>query len=218
MRAIYRRLLHWSFERLYHEFAWSYDLVAAAVSRGHWRHLIVAAMPFLQGGCVLEIGCGTGFLQLALAQASIPHVGCDASRQMLRQARRRLLRARVPLRLLRGRAQELPFAPATFTDVVATFPAPYILGRATLDEIRRVLRPGGQLLIVDGGTLHAGGVYAAAVDAAVRATLQTGAEERYTRRLVEAGFAVEGREVAVGRSTVGVILARRTEDHADRRI
>ncbi len=93
MRSIYQRLVQWGFERLYHELAWSYDLVAATVSRGYWRHWTLAAVPLLQGGRVLEVGCGTGYLQLALAGTPIPHAGYDASPEMLRQATRRLRRA-----------------------------------------------------------------------------------------------------------------------------
>src|SRR5947209_4463599 len=136
---IYNHLLGWAFERLYHEFAWTYDLVAALVSRGYWQQWIVAARPWLHGDRVLELGCGTGYFQAALAGAGITYAGCDASPQMLRQARRRLRRAGVPLHVLQSRAQHLPFPSAAFSDVVATFPAPYILDPATLAEVRRVL-------------------------------------------------------------------------------
>src|SRR3712207_364685 len=108
---------------------------------------------FLKGGKVLELGCGTGYFQLALALAGIPHIGYDASPQMLRRARRRLRGAGLEAHLVRGRGEELPAQDACFTDVVATFPAPYLFDPRTLAEIRRVLDRKGQLVIVDGGVL-----------------------------------------------------------------
>ena len=45
----YIRLLRWSFARFYREFAWTYDTVAAAVSRGLWRRWIEAVVPRLHG-------------------------------------------------------------------------------------------------------------------------------------------------------------------------
>ncbi len=60
VKILYGRFLRWAFGRFYREFAWTYDLVAAIVSRGHWRHWIVAAVPWLQGDAVLELGSGTG--------------------------------------------------------------------------------------------------------------------------------------------------------------
>lgn len=206
MRQIYGRLLYWAFERLYHELAWTYDLVAVVVSRGYWFRWITAAVPYLRHGPVLELGCGTGHLQLELARAGISHVGYDASSQMLRQTRRRLWRTGAANRLLRGRGEALPFADQSFANVVATFPAPYILKPATLAEIRRVLQPDGQLLIVDGGQLD-GGIYEAAVELAYRATLQDDEGDRYTRRLTRAGFAARDQRVRVGQSSVGIITA-----------
>ncbi len=208
MRKIYGWLIYWSFDRLYHELAWCYDLVAMAVSRGYWPRWIVAAVPNLAGGPVLELGCGTGYLQLALAREAIPHVGYDASPQMLRQAARRIRRAGFRPRLMHGRAQSLPFTERAFRDVVATFPAPYIVHRETLDEVRRVLRPGGRLLIVDGGRLD-GGLYEAAVELAYRATLQVGETDRYAGPLEQAGFTVGVQRIAVGRSSVALISAQR---------
>jgi ubiquinone/menaquinone biosynthesis C-methylase UbiE len=211
VRSVYAHLIHWAFERLYHELAWSYDLVAAVVSRGYWRRWSVAVVPYLRGEQVLELGFGTGYLQLALSRRGLPHAGIDASAQMIRQARRRLRRQGYAPRIARARAQKLPFADARFSDVVATFPAPYIVAPETLNEVRRVLKPGGQLLIVDGGSLEAG-LYEAAVGLAYRATLQDGEEDRYHSRLERSGFSMSVRRIAVGRSSVALVVAQSCSD------
>jgi ubiquinone/menaquinone biosynthesis C-methylase UbiE len=207
VHTIYRRFILWAFDRLYHEFAWSYDIVAAAVSRGYWPRWIRTVVPFLGGGPILELGCGTGYLQAALAQAAVPYAGLDASPQMLRRARQRLARAGLPRHLMQGRAEALPFADQMFSDVVATFPAPYIVQQTPLAEVRRVLRADGQLLIVDGGQLN-GGLYRAAVDFAYHTSLQADEMDRYTPVLEAAGFAVRTHRVRVGGSNVGIISAR----------
>lgn len=208
MRRIYSRLLQWSFERLYHEFAWAYDAVAAAVSRGYWPAWIRTAVPLIKGDRVLELGCGTGHLQLALAKARIDHVGYDLSPTILRVARRRLRQAKLLPRLLRGQAQALPFRSGLFSDVVATFPAPYIVDPATLREVVRVLRPDGQLLIVDGGALTRPDLLDRAINATYRVSHGQSTVRRYERPLVAEGFAVAWQTVTVGQSTVMIGAAR----------
>lgn len=155
MISLYQRLIRWLFQRLYHEFAWSYDLIAWLVSGGYWQRWVLAALPALRGR-VLELGCGPGYLQQALA-ARPGVAGLDASPAMLRRA------ARFTNRLVRADARRLPFADASFDTVCATFPAEYILDPATHAEIRRVLAPDGQLVIVDGGRLEGG--YGRLIDA-----------------------------------------------------
>jgi SAM-dependent methyltransferase len=91
--TLYTRLLRWAFTRFYREFAWTYDLVAALVSRGLWRHWIEAVAPQLRGSRVLEIGCGTGYLQRALRRQGLDSYGLDASPQMLRLAQGKMERA-----------------------------------------------------------------------------------------------------------------------------
>lgn len=213
-RRLANRRLPWLFERLYYELAWSYDLVAAVVSQGYWFAWTRAALPAVQGQYVLEIGCGTGHLQTALAHAAIAHAGLDLSRPMLAQARRRLRRADLELRLLRANALRLPFDADAFSDVVATFPAPYIMATSTLAEIRRVLRPNGQLVIVDGGVVHATGWYAAAVELLYGRTSTLDGARRYQSMLEAAGFTVEAYESQIGQSSVMIIIARPGE-HAD---
>jgi ubiquinone/menaquinone biosynthesis C-methylase UbiE len=142
-----RYAVHWGFERLYRECAWAYDAVAAAVSRGLWRRWALTALPFIRGR-VLELGFGPGHVQLALASDSHAAWGLDASPQMISIAHHRLRRAGYPARLAQGRAQQIPFAPATFDTVLATFPAEYIADPRTHAEIRRVLAPGGRVVIL----------------------------------------------------------------------
>ena len=76
------------FHLLYHQFAWTYDWVAAIVSLGRWKDWISATLPYLDGPLVLEIGHGPGHLQVALQAKGIQAVGLDASAQMGRQADR----------------------------------------------------------------------------------------------------------------------------------
>ena len=77
-------LLRSFFFVLYHQFAWTYDLVAATVSLGRWKDWVRSALPYLSGR-VLEIGFGPGYLQLSLFELGIPAFGLDESRQMARQ-------------------------------------------------------------------------------------------------------------------------------------
>ncbi len=132
---------------LYHQFAWTYDFVAAVISLGYWQNWVQTALPYLNGR-VLEIGFGPGHLQLCLSEKQISVFGLDESRQMAYQASRRLRKQGFTPRLSRGYAQNIPFADGIFDSVVATFPSDYIFAPETLDEIQRVLVPAGLLVIL----------------------------------------------------------------------
>lgn len=207
LHRIYSRFLRWAFARFYREFAWTYDAVAALVSRGLWQHWIVAAVPQLRGGRVLELGSGTGYLQRALRAVGVPAVGLDASPQMLRLARRKVARAGGVAQLIHGQAQALPFAAACFSDVVATFPAEYILEPSTLREVWRVLEPDGQLLLIDAATFTQADAYSAAVELAYRATQQVRTSDPRPGLLAAAGFEVQEQWIAVRASSVQLLRA-----------
>lgn len=136
------------FKLLYHQFAWSYDWVAAAVSIGMWKDWVLSVLPFIDHPPVLELGHGPGHLQVELVNKGVLCFGLDESHQMGRLARRRLRRLGLVPRLARGISQSLPFPSGSLRQVVATFPSEYILQSETLGEIYRVLAPGGDFLVL----------------------------------------------------------------------
>jgi ubiquinone/menaquinone biosynthesis C-methylase UbiE len=213
----YIRLVRWAFERFYREFAWTYDAVAAAVSRGRWAAWGRAALPYLYGS-TLELGPGTGALQVVLAERMAgAAIGLDASAQMLARTKRRLTRAGQPVRLVRALAQSLPFPLAAFDSIVATFPSEYIADPATLAEARRVLRPHGRLVIVLAAAFAGDRLYERLIALAYRLTLQrppraepdVAPRSAVGERLAQAGFTVEERWEPAAGDRVHLIVATR---------
>lgn len=204
--AFYLRFVRWAFARFYREFAWTYDGVAWLVSLGLWRRWVLSALPLLRGR-VLEIGFGTGHIQLARAdQPESLTVGLDASPQMARRAARRLRRAGRQPRLINGVAQQIPLPAAGFDTVLATFPSDYIADPLVGAEIRRVLAPGGRLVIVVAAQLRRDGLYERLIDLAYRLTLQASVRQAPPPTRLEqlqiGGVALEQRWVEVGPSQV----------------
>lgn len=146
------RLVKWVltifYRLLYHQFAWTYDLVSWVVSWGQWQDWIRTPLPYLGKGKILELGSGPGHLLLAGQQAGKDLIGYDYSPQMIRQSSRRLQSANLSAPLIQGDGSMLPFQKNTFNQVVATFPTEYIFTKQTLGEIYRVLEPEGEFLCV----------------------------------------------------------------------
>ena len=108
------------------------DVIDVLVSRGG-----------LEGVRVLDVGCGTGRLAARLAERHGCLVaGVDASPEMLAVAR-----GRVPpdVRLEHARAEQLPFAAASFDRVAMTLVFHHLDRPRALAETRRVLAPAGKL-------------------------------------------------------------------------
>ncbi|MCU1640470.1 MAG: methyltransferase type 11 [Nocardia sp.] len=98
------------------------------------------------GQRILDAGCGSGPLFAALRDRGAIVTGIDASAGMLELARRRL-GADADLRVA-DLANPLPFPDDAFDDVVASLVLHYLQDWAqTLAELRRVLTPGGRLLV-----------------------------------------------------------------------
>lgn len=142
-------LSHAAVIKTYARWAPVYDFVFGAVFENARRAAVQASERI--GGCILEVGVGTG-ISLPYYSSKCRIVGIDLSESMLEVARRRIADRRLSHveRLLVMDAERLEFADETFDVVVAqyvvnTVPNPEV----ALDEFLRVLRPGGELVIVN---------------------------------------------------------------------
>ncbi|MEJ2551673.1 MAG: class I SAM-dependent methyltransferase [Anaerolineales bacterium] len=182
-------LLRFFFKHLYTTFAWAYDFVAWATSMGQWRTWQSAALHEDLQDPILELGAGPGHLLLDLLRKGHSAVALDASRQMTRLAADRLRRKGFHASLLRAKAQNIPLPANTFAEVISTFPSEYIFDRHTLEEIWRVLRPGGELIVVGVAHITGRGVHDRLASWLYRFTGQAGDPgDRWMQPLEEMGF------------------------------
>lgn len=208
-------LIRFGFRLLYNELAFTYDVVSWIVSLGAWRCWVRSSLRFLpsaSAGTILELAHGTGNLQLDLRRAGYRTAGMDFSPAMGRIAQGKLIRAGFPSDLIRGRAQQIPFADDTFAAVVSTFPTDFIVDSSTLRECYRVLKAEGVLVIVPNAVLTSGGWLSGFIEFLYRITGQRSADGTFpdVRPMFEPyGFSAEICEVDCPRSRVTVIVARK---------
>ncbi|WP_227498606.1 class I SAM-dependent methyltransferase [Synechococcus sp. PCC 7336] len=103
-------------------------------------------------GQVLEIGFGTG-LNLPYYPASVEQLtAIDANPGTMAIARRRLKQAKIPVERATLNGESLPMADASFDTAVSTWTLCSIANVSqALQEVRRVLKPGGELLFIEHG-------------------------------------------------------------------
>ena len=145
-----------SVEQAYDRWAPVYDLVFGGVfSKG--RDAAIQATNKL-GGRVLEVGVGTG-ISLPLYSPTVRIFGTDISEAMLRKAKRRVVEGR--LKNIEGLAvmdaEKLEFPDNTFDVVMAQYVVTAVPNpELALDEFARVVRPGGELIILTRVSADAG--------------------------------------------------------------
>jgi ubiquinone/menaquinone biosynthesis C-methylase UbiE len=109
----------------------------------------------LKGGLrVLDIGCGTGTMAILIKRMhpEAEVVGIDPDPSALSVAERKAKRVRLSVEFNRGFADHMPYADASFDRVFSSFMFHHLAAdekTATLNEMRRVLKPGGSLHLLD---------------------------------------------------------------------
>jgi demethylmenaquinone methyltransferase/2-methoxy-6-polyprenyl-1,4-benzoquinol methylase/phosphoethanolamine N-methyltransferase len=135
-----------------------YDALTNFLMLGHAPALRenTAGLAGIQPGShVLDVGCGTGDLTLVAKRRAGPAgkvVGIDASPEMIAVARHKAAAAGAEIEFREAVVEALPFGDRSFDVVLSSLMMHHLpadLKRQALAEIARVLKPGGQLVIVD---------------------------------------------------------------------
>jgi demethylmenaquinone methyltransferase / 2-methoxy-6-polyprenyl-1,4-benzoquinol methylase len=136
-----------------------YDLLNHLLSGNvdkRWRRLVARTLEgsLAEGARVLDVACGTGDLSLALAEAGRAQViGVDFCRPMLEVARDKSAAGSRRIPFVEGDALRLPFADESFEAATIAFGLRNLAGVAEgLAELKRVLKPGGRVAILEFST------------------------------------------------------------------
>lgn len=134
-----------------------YDPVVALTCReGIFRPRIIEQLNLRPGLRVLDLGCGTGTLAVAIAKAEpgVSVVAVDADESALRRARRKAEEAGVFIEWVRAFADETGLPRESFDRVVSTLFFHHLSPEdkwKTLEQARCLLKMGGELHILDWG-------------------------------------------------------------------
>ncbi len=136
--------------------AQKYDLFNDLITQGfhrHWKNLVVQKTGLAPGDQALDICCGTGDITERLAKAvgsKGKAIGLDFSFGMLEVARSRKGLSKTPL--VQGDAMNLPFASETFDALTVGYGLRNLVDLSQgLEEVYRVLKPGGRFVCLDLG-------------------------------------------------------------------
>jgi SAM-dependent methyltransferase len=134
-----------------------YDLFARGAGVRALHERAAALADVTPGQSVLDVGCGTANLSLAVlrAQPAARVTGLDPDAAALRVAARKATRRRVPLTLVQGFADRLPTGDGSLDHIVSALALHHVPEEGRLlfgREAFRALRPGGTVTIVDLGS------------------------------------------------------------------
>lgn len=140
------------FYRAYHAFPLFYSGITQLLSVGQWEKWQERVFPDIVGNSILEIGVGPGKLLLRLAKKGYSVTGIELRKGMAYEARRRAQQAGYDVDILHQSVYKLPFKDSTFDCVVMTFVLAEITDiHKAIEEMKRVLKKNGRIIVVAGG-------------------------------------------------------------------
>lgn len=138
--------------RLFSTIADRYDLITVLLSYGQdqrWKRRLSALAQVESGINALDLACGTGDIAFALSAKGATTTALDITPRMLELAAAKQSRANPP-RWVAGDMMALPFANARFDLVTTGYGIRNVpILKAAIEEIHRVLKPGGLFLSLD---------------------------------------------------------------------
>ena len=134
-----------------------YDFIQKYIVRDvRYKSLLIDQADIRVGQSVLDLGCGTGTLAIMVKQLhpGAEVTGLDADPEMLKVARNKSAREITPVIFDTGMTYDLPYPDESFDRIVSSIMIHHLKTpdkKRTAHEVFRVLKPGGELHIVDFG-------------------------------------------------------------------
>ncbi len=143
-------------EQMFDNISGKYDLLNRILSMGidvRWRKKVVKSVKKANPKTVLDIATGTGDLAIQIAKSTQAQItGFDLSAGMLEVGRKKVAKEKLDdrIEMIQGDAENMPFEDNSFDVITVAFGVRNFENlKKGLDEIYRVLKPGGKFIILE---------------------------------------------------------------------
>ncbi|MBI9049083.1 MAG: class I SAM-dependent methyltransferase [Anaerolineaceae bacterium] len=135
------------FDRFYSLFSGVYTILLKLFPI--WNKWIRTVLPHIQGPRVLEISFGTGYLLTQYANQYDTYA-IDYNATFVFNAKKNMENKGIPVNIQQANVENMPYAENTFDSIINTMAfTGYPNAEKALSEMKRILKPGGKLIIVD---------------------------------------------------------------------